>query len=580
MRKICWTLVIGLVLGLAAASSDRPGTGERRAADDSATRLAPFPDSSMGANDAVGAKPESRSSAAMGRLIPNESAIDDAADAASGNTVARRLGDLAPEARLAALEAEIERARAERGLRVDPAILVAMRETGRARVVFDLSDPTRPTDLADRLMDDEASARIEALRVFPLIGHAAARVGPDALHALIDDAAAHHIELDAIHRPALRESVTIVRADEARVDGHDGDGVAVAVLDTGVESSHPMLAGRLLEEACFSLLSHCPNAAPQMLGSGAAAPCSVGGCGHGTHVAGIAVGFDPSDDFAGVAPAAGLIAIQIFSEVAPGEIGAYTSDILAGLQHVLALAPFHRVAAVNLSVGGTVHTSEASCDEANGAQRSAVEQLRAAGITVVAASGNEGLTNAITSPACLSNVLSVGASGDRDGVAGFSNGAPFLSLLAPGRSIESAARGARRGLTSGTSAAAPHVAGAIAAIREAHPSAGVGEIENALALAGVPIVDGRNGETTPRVDVAATIELLSASSTTPPEGPADAASSIGSAANATASTASAGDGGGGGRCGLVGLEPFLVLGLVRLRRPLHRRRTRPAPRDA
>src|SRR5690606_25804093 len=91
-----------------------------------------------------------------------------------------------------------------------------------------------------------------------------------------------------------------IGADVAHANEDDGDGFAVAVIDTGVDGDHPMFGSRLIEEACFSVSGDCPNDANVMLGAGAAAPCSSAQCDHGTHVAGIAVGANGA--LVGVAP--------------------------------------------------------------------------------------------------------------------------------------------------------------------------------------------------------------------------------------------------------------------------------------
>lgn len=457
------------------------------------------------------------------------------------------------------LDRAIESERETRPLRVDPSVLQTAASAGEVRVVFAL-DPAAPL----------AIEGLEQLRVFPRFEHAAARLDPDALLTLIESGQTDSIEIDALHRPSLLESLPIIGADVAHESGVDGDAFVIAVLDTGVEASHPLFGGRVVEEACFSTPGQCPNGSTSMFGPGAAAPCAHSACGHGTHVAGIAIAEDPDGPLAGVAPHANLIAIQIFSEV-DGDLGAYSSDILAGLQHVLGLAPFYDIAVVNLSFGADPFTSEADCDAASASQSGAVAQLRSAGIATVAAAGNERLTNAITTPACLSNVLGIGSTSDVDAVSSFSNSASFLALLAPGQSIESAAAGGTTRYASGTSMATPHVAGAIAALREAYPAARVGEIENALRLSGQAVFDDRNGETFPRIDIVAALDVLANAAAPPeePDPPASGATGGDASGPATAST-----GGGGGGCGLVGLEPFLILGIVRLGR--RRRRTRPA----
>jgi subtilisin family serine protease len=132
-----------------------------------------------------------------------------------------------------------------------------------------------------------------------------------------------------------------------------------------------------------------------------------------------------------------------------------------------------------------------------------------------------------------------------------------LRLLAPGEVVESSVVGGNTDLASGTSMASSHVAGVIAAIREAIPSASADAIENALALSGVPVFDARNGITKPRIQVPETITLLETNGSPPGNG---------SGGTTPATTTPSGGGGGGGSCGLVGIESFLVLGLVRLGR--------------
>ena len=451
----------------------------------------------------------------------------------------------------------IEDARRTRPLQIAPEIIETAARDGSVRVIFETAPGDDVSGLAQTLESGGRATSVEDLRVFPLLGHAAARLSPGALLNLIAETSTHSIEPDGLHRASLLESVAQIGANLAQAATHDGDGFAVAVIDTGVDTDHPMFGARVIEEACFSLANDCPNGSTQMLGDGAAVPCALAGCDHGTHVAGIAVGDADTGPLVGVAPHAELIAINVFSDI-DGEPGAYTSDILAAMQHVLALSAFHDIAAVNLSLGGEAYTSAQSCSQASPSQVNAVNQLRNAGIATVAASGNESLTNAIASPACLTNVISVGSVGDADAVSSFSNSADFLSVLAPGESIQSAAvdGGTRNG--SGTSMATPHVAGAIAAIREAVPAASVDEIENALALSGQPILDTRNGITTPRLRVDQTIATLAAAA--PPSGSG--------AEGGGNSSASPSEGGGGGGCGLVGIEPFLVLALVRRGRVL------------
>ena len=567
-------LVVGaaLLVSLAQSSAGIEGTADRSTdrsaeAGDAGAR-SPMRDAAAEALLQTEARSEDelRTGAAGGADAPGPPLLTGNAD--TGSISPKQLDTAEPEIVRAVLARAIEEARRERPLAVSPGILETITGGGEVRGVFETSANAYPASLARALASGGRPFSVDDLRVFPLLGHGAARLSPGALLNLILETPTRSIELDEVHRASLLESIPQIGADVAHAATHDGDGFAVAVLDTGVDIDHPMFASRLIEEACFSLERDCPNGANRMLGKGAAVPCTISGCDHGTHVAGIALGDAASGPLVGVAPRAALIAINVFSDI-DGDPGAYTSDILAAMQHVLALSAFREIAAINLSLGGSAYSSSQSCNQASPAQLSAVNQLRNAGIATVAASGNASLTNAIASPGCLSNVISVGSVGGSDLVSSFSNSAEFMTLLAPGESIESAAVGGGTRNGGGTSMATPHVAGAIAAIREAVPKASVDEIENALVLAGEPVLDGRNGITTPRIRLDAAIALLGAAG--PPAGGGGAAPGAGGAGGGSDGGTATPSSGGGGGCGLVGLEPFLILALVR-RGALRRRR--------
>ena len=264
-------------------------------------------------------------------------------------------------------------------------------------------------------------------------------MGPSALRELeASGLPVKRVMEDRLHKPVLWDSVPIIGADQAWAQGFDGTGRVVAVIDSGVDSAHLFLAGKVVEEACYSTTlgfqttTLCPNGTEEQIGPGAAVPCPLEaeGCWHGTHVAGIVAGNgDPFDlPLWGVGRGASIMAVQVFSRVnsfldcggAPPCLGAFTSDILAALERVYTLRTTYDFAAVNLSLGGGLFGS--NCDDEP--YKPFIDNLRAAGIATVIAAGNDGSTNQISAPACVSSAVSVGATTKDDQVASYSNVAP------------------------------------------------------------------------------------------------------------------------------------------------------------
>ena len=329
------------------------------------------------------------------------------------------------------------------------------------------------------------------------------------------------IVIDEAVPPTLLTSTAVINAPPVWAQGFDGAGQAVAILDTGVDRSHSFFGGRVVAEACFSSNSPanaattvCPNGQETQIGAGAGVHCSLSirGCDHGTHVAGIAAGNEASA-LDGVAKGAPIIALQVFSrfDSAIDCLGnppcalSFESDQIAALDHLLSLSGQMTIAAANMSLGGGQFT--AACPSAPQAQ--SINNLKNAGVAVAIASGNNGFANALSTPACIPSAVSVGSTTDfSDVVSGFSNSASFLDLLAPGETIESSVPGNSFANENGTSMAAPHVAGAIAVLRQARPSATVDEIENALKNTGEMISDPKNGIAKPRIDLQAALNAL------------------------------------------------------------------------
>lgn len=348
------------------------------------------------------------------------------------------------------------------------------------------------------------------------------------------------IEEDRLAEPSLAESVPLIGGAAAWTSGYTGTGQTVAILDTGVDKTHSLLTGKVISEACYSTnyaaqgaSSICPGGATSSTAANAAMPyagtCPAGECDHGTHVAGIAAG--KSSSYSGVAKDAALIAIQVFSRfdsaVQCGSsspcVMSYTSDQILGLERVYALRGTYNIAAANMSLGGGRYYDQSSCDAAGGSIKAAIDNLRAVNIATVIASGNNGYTDSMSAPGCISSAVSVGASWDTAGwtcggaatsvdqVACYSNSVSFLNLLAPGSAITSSIPGGGTATWHGTSMATPHVAGAWALLKQKVPSLPVAGGLDALSSTGAPVADARNGLVKPRIDIAAALAALTAS---------------------------------------------------------------------
>jgi len=204
---------------------------------------------------------------------------------------------------------------------------------------------------------------------------------------------------DSLVTPALAQSVPLIGATQAHLGGFTGAGQLIAVLDTGVLTTHGYFTGRVRTdlEACFSIppesgdISLCPGGAGyrtcldssqqpvegSVCGPGAAAvdKCvGANGCDHGTHVSGIALGSP------GVAPGAGLVPVQVFFRRG-GSLYAQSSDIMSALDYVLGLRESGEpIAAVNMSLGGDLYASTRLCDSDAAAEKQIVDRLRSVGV--------------------------------------------------------------------------------------------------------------------------------------------------------------------------------------------------------
>lgn len=296
-----------------------------------------------------------------------------------------------------------------------------------------------------------------------------------------------------IYEPKLTQSIPLIGADLAWQYGYTGNDWYVAILDTGILTTHNMFKGKNIIEQCFAwgedfnntVNGDCPNKQKEMTGTGAAAHYKPQFY-HGSHVAGIATGNDGISKVYGVARDADIIAVNVFSFFSDdNNVYSWVSDQLKGLEFVYLQRNNYKIAAVNMSLGGGRYSD--FCD--NNTHKPVIDNLRAAGIATVISSGNEGYCGSVSAPACISSAVAVAGIDKNLKAYEFGNwDNEMVSLLAPAVGISSAVGNSDTGYISmtGTSMAAPHVAGAWAIMKQFNQSFSVDSILNTFKTTGNP----------------------------------------------------------------------------------------------
>ena len=244
-------------------------------------------------------------------------------------------------------------------------------------------------------------------------------------------------------------------------DTSHGDGVVIAILDTGVTCTHPDLAGK------------CVSAGRDFINNDDDASDDHG---HGTHVAGIAAASTNNGiGGAGVGYNARVLPVKVLGANGSGP----TTAIARGIDWA-SQQPGVRV--INMSLGAELGHSDALMADA-------VNLARSRGVAVIAAAGN-GATSTFTTPAAEAGVIGICATDPTDQRATFSNYGPNSKLCAPGAQILSTVKNGTYEAWSGTSMASPVAAGVMALAAAACPDCGLSELETRL-LAGDPITTDR-----------------------------------------------------------------------------------------
>ncbi len=248
--------------------------------------------------------------------------------------------------------------------------------------------------------------------------------------------------LDRIDQKTLPLNQSYTYPDKA------GEGVTVYVIDTGVRITHGDFGGRA--SYGYDAIDN-DNTAQD-------------GHGHGTHVAGTVAG-----NSYGVAKKAKVVGVRVLNNQGSGT----TAQVVAGIDWVTRNAV--KPAVANMSLGGG----------ADSALDTAVRNSIAAGITYSLAAGNESTDASTRSPARVAEAITVGATTSSDAKASYSNYGSVLDIFAPGSSITSSwnTSDSATNTISGTSMAAPHVAGAAAIYQSQNPSATPAQVRDALVAA-------------------------------------------------------------------------------------------------
>ncbi len=343
----------------------------------------------------------------------------------------------------------------------------------------------------------------------------AAEIDSEDLERLSRDPRVRAISIDRGGEGALFDTVPLIGANLVHAQGFDGRGVTVAVLDSGIDMNSPDFAGRIISQQCFcdnlDGSGCCPNGDAVQSGIGAARDDD----GHGTHVSGIVAGNGATAP-RGIAPGSRIVAVKVLDH---NRAFRSFTQIYRALEWIAAERPDVKV--INMSFGSWAVYAPAACESAaiSLGMHDVIARLRSRGVLITASSGNQSAVDGTTLPACMPDVIGVGATSKAgDEVERFTNSSAAIDLVAPGAVITATGRGGGFATMTGTSMAAPHIAGALALMHQVSGGTMTAEqSESILKSTGRLVVDARNGLAFPRLDVVAAIAATPHAPLAPPQ---------------------------------------------------------------
>ena len=348
-------------------------------------------------------------------------------------------------------------------------------------VIIGTGPDAKPEPVAEAIAALGADAR--PYNALPLIAASLPKASIAAVtEALLEDSAVKAVWLDRRVSVSLATSVPLIGAPSVWSAGYRGEGIEIAVLDTGVDAAHPDLddlddVATTTDPKVIRVVDFTNDATTTDLH------------GHGTHVAGIAAGTGAGGS-SGVAPGANVWSVKVLGASGSGS----TNSVISGIEYAF-LGPDglpktgDEADVINMSLGDS--TPEDGNEPLSLAADKAVDE----GLVVVIAAGNDGSAMfTLNSPGVARKPIAVAATDNADAVASFSSRGPTIDrrlkpdIAAPGVGIAAANHlTAGTKVLSGTSMASPHVAGMAALLLQAHPTWTPQMVKAALMNTALPL---------------------------------------------------------------------------------------------